>query len=152
MKLLPGIGIDKVKFGIRELELIALLGKPDLVIVDPEDEDENPVYQYNELYSRFTFYNDAEGKLGYMRCSSPLLDLDGCSIIDSELEKVKKMLPIAMDRWNKEKYFTFNAFFNEELWLTLHEEYGRVTGIELGVGFNEDDSYRWPKDEYSGST
>ena len=146
MKLKPSIGFDHIKFGMSELAVIALLGKPDLIKIDEDDEDQNIVYQYNALKVKLTFYTTENNQLAYIRTTNPNASINNIPIIDKPLDVVFNELNITKENWEEELYFSFNAYFNEERWLTLHEEYGRVTNIEMGTTFiGDSDEINWPK-------
>lgn len=142
----PSVGFDQVKFGMTELEVIALLGKPDLIKVDDNDEDQNIVYQYNDLKVKLTFYTNENNELSYIRTTNPNAGINNITIIDQPLNIVFNGLKISKNEWEEELYFSFNAYFNQEMWLTLHEEFGRVTNIEMGrIYINDKDEENLPK-------
>lgn len=84
----PSVGFDQVKFGMTELEVIALLGKPDLIAVDEDDDDQNIVYQYNDLKAKLTFYTNENNRLSYIRTTNPNAVINNINIIDQPLKKV----------------------------------------------------------------
>lgn len=146
MTIKPGIGINDIKFGMFENQVFNLIGKPSKIIIDEDDEDKNQVYQYDELKLRLTFYNEYKGKLGYIRVANPKIEINGNPIIGIQIEDVFKSYGIKIKDWNKENYFTFNCYFNENKWTTLNEEYGTVTDIEFGYLFDKKrEKPIWPK-------
>jgi hypothetical protein len=151
LEIILGKGISTISFGINQLELIAQLGKPDKIVFNSEEDQEeqndpDPVFQYNSLKSRFTFFNDSNGRLGYIRSTNPDLTFKGQKIIGQKIDIVKRDVFSILDKkWEIEEYFTFSAHFNEPNWLTISEEYDLVTQIELGVLFKENsDEFDWP--------
>lgn len=138
MILQPNVGIDNVHFGMTELEVIAILGEPNEILIDPEDEDKNPVYQYNSLKLRLTFYTSENNRLLYLRTTHPEVAINGFQIMDAEIDKALDALESDRSQWGIERYFSFNWYFLEEYWLTLHEEFGRVTQVEMGAKTIED--------------
>lgn len=73
MTIKPGVGINVIKFGMSENQILDLIGKPTKIIIDEDDDDKNPVYLYNELKLRLTFYTEYNGKFGYIRVANPKL-------------------------------------------------------------------------------
>jgi len=145
MKIKTGIGINEIKFGFTENQVLDLIGQPTLIKIDKEDEDKNRVYQYDKLKMKLTFYNEYDGKLGYIRTSNPKIEINGIRIIGIEIDKVFEVYGLKKEDWNKENYFTFNSYFNENIWTTLNEEYGVVTDIEYGFLFDESgENPIWP--------
>jgi hypothetical protein len=146
MTVKPGIGIDDLKFGMTEGQIVELIGKPTEIVFDEEDDDENPVYQYNELKLRLTFYSEYDKKFGYARVANPSVSVNGKPVIGIETDAVFEVFGLKEDKWIKEAYFTFNAYFNESIWTTLNEEYGVVNHIEFGYLFDESgEKPVWPK-------
>lgn len=144
MKLKPGIGIGDVKFGMTQEEVVKILGEPDRIRDDSEDE--NKLYlEYNEHKLRLTIYVDEEARLGYMMCSNPALTFNEEKIIDRKIEDAyNHVFSELVQNWLQEEYDTFYSYGDEEYWITLNVEYGRILALELGVPFNEDEEYQWP--------
>lgn len=129
------MGIGEVRFGMTTLEVMAVLGVPDVILVDEEDPDKNTVYQYNALQLRLTFYSNENNRLLYIRTTHPETTLEGIKIIHQPLLSVFEGLNTTKEEWGEALYFSFNWYFNEDRWLTLHEEYGRITHVEMGATF-----------------
>jgi len=138
VELRPTIGIGDVKFGMTELEVIAVLGEPDLILTDEEDEEQNPVFQYNDLKLRLTFYTSENNRLLYIRTTHPSTQIKGVSIIDQPLDSFIESVNTLRKDWGEERYFSFNVYFYEDWWLTLHEEFGKITQVEFGATFIDD--------------
>lgn len=146
MELRPGIGIGPVIFGLTPEEVIDTLGQPDRVGLDEEDEG-SLSYQYNHLRLRLTFYERTDGRLGYIRCAHPQLRYRHEKVIGNAVSKVQFLLRRSRKSWHFETYEFFEAYFDEQHWLTLNVEYGNVISIELGLPFDELGNYEWPDEE-----
>jgi hypothetical protein len=146
MEIKPNDGIDDVKFGMTELEVMAILGAPDLILSDPDDEEQNTVYQYNRLKLRLTFYTSENNRLLYIRTTHPSAQLKGLTIMDQDIEQFIRAIDTSKKDWGIEFYFSFNVYFYEDWWLTLHEEYGRITHVEFGAKTIEPWENRFAKD------
>ena len=142
MKVVLGRGIDEIKFGMSEKEVVALLGKADKVVIDEEDDD-NPVYQYNDKRLHLSFYVEEKGKLGYIRCSHPDLEYNGKKIIGEPVSKVLKEVFSDITDWEIDNFIIFDTYFSEEKWLELKVDFDIVTTIEIGVFVDEDGDYMW---------
>jgi len=141
IKLKKGIG--DFTFGMKAADVTAKLGKPDKIYEDEEDENEL-IYQYNKSKIKFTFYQEHEGKLGYIRCANPSLTYQGKAIIQAPADTViKDVFGSQIDDWQEEDYNSFATYISEEYWLVLNAEYDEVTDIELGVPFKNDEEYDW---------
>lgn len=144
MELFPGIGIGPVAFGLLPDEVIETLGQPDRVELD-EDYEDSLSYQYNHLKLRLTFYERTDGRLGYIRCAHPNLNYRSSKVIGQPINKAQYILKKSRRSWQLESYEFFDAYFNEQHWLTLNVEYGAVISLELGLPFDEVGNYIWPQ-------
>jgi hypothetical protein len=142
MEIRPKRGIGDFSFGMKAEEVIKKLGKPDKIYQDEDDENQL-LYQYNNSKLRLTFYQDHEGKLGYIRCANPSLSFKGKSVIDTPIEKVKEAFAPLIKKWDVEDYNSFVTYVSEEYWIVLNVEYEEVTDIELGVPYKNEDEYDW---------
>lgn len=142
MELKPGYGIDEILFGMKENDIISLLGQPDKIYTSEDDEDEC-FYQYNAQKLRLKFYLEEEGRLGYIYSSSPDLKYKGNSILHTPSSGFHELFQSKAADWSKDEYESLEIWFNESLWLTLNFEYDEVSEVEIGVLFKGDDEYDW---------
>ena len=144
MELKLGIGIDKIIFGLLESDITDMLGEPDKITTE-EDSETEVIYQYFDRRLSLTFYEEETGKLGYLRTSDPAVTYHGHPLVGRPIMDVLKAAFPALGDWDLEDYGSLEVYNFEDYWLVLNVEYGRITDIELGVLFNEDDTYNWPK-------
>mgnify|MGYP000046822430 CR=1 FL=1 len=146
MKLKLGKGIGKIIFGMSPKDVISILGKPDLILTDEDDEDQNPVYEYSALNLRCTFYTHKNKlKLSYLRCSNPALTYKGAKLIGASIKSIKKDVFGEKIKWRSEHYFSFSNHFNKKYWMNIHEEYQKVTNVEVGVPYKKKGTkLNWP--------
>jgi hypothetical protein len=141
MKINLKNGIEKLLFGMKQNDVIALYGKPDR---NYKDEDENVIFAYNKLKMRLTFYKDEEFKMGYIVASSTDLDLFGNKVIGKKISEVKKELASkGITKFTQEDFDTFENYFNEENWIILQTEFDEVVKFEIGAIINAKDEFDW---------
>jgi hypothetical protein len=141
MKINLKSGIDKLLFGMKQKDVVALYGKPSK---EYKDEDDHQILVYNELKMRLTFYQDEEFKLGYIVASSPNLELFGKKIIGKKIADVKKDLAAkSITKLTQEAFDTFENYFNEENWIILQTEFDEVVKFEIGAIINQKDEFDW---------
>ena len=141
MKIYPKNGIDKLLFGMKQNDVIALYGKPNR---NYKDEDDNVIFAYNALKMRLTFYLEEELKLGYIVASSPNLELFGNTIIGKKISEVKKELTTkGITKFTLEDFDTFENYFNEDNWFILQTEFDEVVKFEIGAIINAKDEFDW---------
>jgi hypothetical protein len=141
MKINPKNGIDKLLFGMKQNDVIALYGKPNR---NYKDEDENVIFAYNNLKMRLTFYQEEDFRLGYIVASSPELELFGNKIIGKNSNDAKKELATkGIAKFSLEDFDTFENYFNEENWFILQTEFDEVVKFEIGAIINAKDEFDW---------
>lgn len=141
MKINLKNGIDKIIFGMKQNDVIAIYGKPNR---NYKDEDDNVIFAYNSQKMRLTFYKDEAFKLGYIVASSGNLDLFGYKIIGRNIEDVKKDLAQkGITKFTQEDFDTFENYFNEENWIILQTEFDEVVKFEIGAIINDKDEFEW---------
>ena len=141
MKINLKNGIDKVLFGMKQKDVVALYGKP---TKEYKDEDGHQILVYNNLKMRLTFYHDEEFKLGYIVASSPALDLLGIKIMGQKIEDVKKQLEAKkITKFTQEEFDTFENYFNDENWIIFQTEFDDIVKFEIGAIINDKDEFEW---------
>jgi hypothetical protein len=141
MKINPKNGIDKLLFGMKQNDVIALYGKPNR---NYKDEDDNVIFAYNALKMRLTFYQEEEFKLGYIVASSSDLELFGNKVIGKKISEVKKELATkGITKFTQEDFDTFENYFNEDNWFILQTEFDEVVKFEIGAIINAKDEFDW---------
>jgi len=141
MKINLKNGIDKLLFGMKQNDVIALYGKPNR---NYKDEDDNLIFAYNAQKMRLTFYQDEDLKLGYIVASSPDLELLGNTIVGQKIREVKKELAAkGITKFTQEDFDTFENYFNEDNWFILQTEFDEVVKFEIGAIINAKDEFDW---------
>ena len=138
MKIDPKNGMDRLLFGMKENDVIALYGTPDKQF---EDEDANRIFLYYKEQLRLTFYEDEAFRLGYLITSNPNSVVLEKKVIGRNVEEVKQELPFTT--WEVEEFDSTENHFNESNWLVLQSEYGRIIRAEIGAIINDNDEFEW---------
>jgi len=141
MKINLKNGIDKLLFGMKQDNVIALYGKPDK---NYKDEDDNVIFLYNAHKLRLTFYVEEDFKLGYIVGSASDLEVFGLNLIGRSIADVKEDLATkGLTKWTEEAFDTFENSFNEDHWIILQAEFGEVVKVEVGAIINDEDEFDW---------
>ena len=141
MKINLKNGIDKLLFGMKQKDVVALYGKPNK---EYKDEDNNTILLYDNQKLRLTFYAEEDFKLGYIVGSGADLVVFGLPIIGRKIADVKKDLATkGITKWTEEAFDTYENFFNEAYWIILQSEFGEVVKIEVGAIINDEDEFDW---------
>jgi hypothetical protein len=141
MKINPKNGIDKLLFGMKQNDVIAIYGKPNR---NYKDEDDNVIFAYNSLKMRLTFYQEEALRLGYIVASSFELELFDHKIIGKKIEDVKKQLASkGITKFTQEDFDTFENYFNEDNWIILQTEFDEIVKFEIGAIINDKDEFDW---------
>ena len=141
MKINLKSGIDKLLFGMKQNDVIAIYGKPNK---NYKDEDDNLILVYNKLKMRLTFYIEEDLKLGYIVASGNDLELNGSPIINKKISEVKsELLKSNITKFTQESFDTFENYFNEDHWFILQTEFDEVVKFEIGAIINTKDEFDW---------
>lgn len=141
MKINLKSGIDKLLFGMKQTDVIAIYGKPNK---EYKDEDDNLILAYNTLKMRMTFYKEEEFRLGYIVASSPNLEIYGNTIIGKNINDVKAALTQkGIAKFTQEAFDTYENYFNEDHWIILQTEFDEVVKFEIGAIINDKDEFDW---------
>ena len=141
MKINLKNGIDKLIFGMKQNDVIALYGKPNR---NYKDEDDNVIFAYTSLKMRLTFYKEEDFRLGYIVASSSELELFGNKLIGRKISDAKKDLSQkGLVKFTQEDFDTFENYFNEENWIILQTEFDEIVKVEVGALFNDKDEFDW---------
>ena len=138
MKINPKNGVDKLLFGMKQKDVIAIYGNPDKQL---DDDDNNVIFLYNLLKLRLTFYEDEAFKLGYMITSNEEATLLDKKIMGRNIIEVKNELPFKT--WEQEDFDSTENHFNESNWLILQSEFNEIIRIEIGAIINDNDEFDW---------
>lgn len=140
-------GLGDIKFGMKEDEVIAQLGKPDKTILDEEYDEIQLSYYYNDLKLTLSFFNKSEGKLGYIKSSNPHLTYKNEKIIGMNINLIKDRLFKNISEWEFNEYGDFDKYWADHLqqyWIAMDVEYEVVTHFEFGVPLKNNEEYDWP--------
>jgi hypothetical protein len=141
MKINPKVGIDKLIFGMKQNDVVAVYGNPDKQY---KDDDGNIIFLYNSKKLRLTFYEDENFKLGYLLSSNPELELFSENIIGREIKKIEQMLTNkGIKPLEIENFDTVDNYFNESNWMIFQVEYNEIIRFELGATINDKDEFDW---------
>ena len=134
-------GIDNLLFGMKEQDVIKVLGKPD---TQYKDEEENVVFMYNSRKLRLIFYKEEGFKLGYITTTEASVKLFGTALIGKNWSEIFPIL-----EKNKLKSFETDtiegmmSYFNEDNWIFFHVDYNEIVKVEVGAVFSDKDEFDW---------
>ena len=134
----PKNGIDKLLFGMKQKDVIAIYGNPDKQF---EDDDKNVIFLYYPSKLRLTFYEDEDFRLGYIITSNAAAILFDKKIIGRNVAEVMQELPFKS--WEQEDFDSTENHFNESNWLILQSEFRIIIRVEIGAIINDNDTFDW---------
>ncbi|MCK5148085.1 hypothetical protein KAR48_15115 [bacterium] len=146
MQINIGTGLNNINFGIKQEQLIALLGEPDKINPLDQEQEGKVIVYYNDLRAKFKFDKDEEMKLYAIEVFHPEALLFGEKLIDkSSMEIIEALKAKGYEKLAYENYKTFNTIFCETIWMTFQFEFDLLTGIEFSPLFDENEQIVWPK-------
>ena len=144
MELKPKIGIDNLVFGMSQKDIVGILGEPNRTFQLDDFDDNEMVWEWNEKMLRLTFYKEENDRFGYLRTMHPDLNYNGKKILNLPPKFVKENIFSELKQWDKNEFDFDTLYFNEQYWLNLTCQYGRVIELEMGVPFKNEEDYDWP--------
>ncbi len=95
MELTPGTGLEKIKFGMTEPDIIAMLGEPsisELIEYSPAEKEKSSKLYYHNVQIYLTFDFEDEYKLGTITIVGHGHTLFGRDLYNLPLESVKRFI------------------------------------------------------------
>lgn len=135
MIISPKQGVDSILFGMKQKDVIEMIGMPNKKF---EDEEGNIVTIYNHSRLVLTFYEEENFKLGYITCANQEAILYDKKIIGTLAGDLKNTIP-KIKKWELEDFDTFEHYFEEDNWLILVAEFDMITKIEIGATIKNDE-------------
>lgn len=142
MEVIPGIGTDKIRFGITESEAIDVLGSPDKTYITDEGCKR---LQFNLLRIELSFEPENENRLGWIEVHNPELLLGGRKLIGTQQQEVLNFVSELLNESPEiEDYGSFLSVSYDEHWVELQFQFGCLDCINVGVSYDESENPKWP--------
>jgi len=142
LKITLGCGIELVSFGATETEILLSLGEPDKAYFT---DGECKRLQYNKLLLELSLEPDNDNRLGWLEVHNPEVELFGSKLIGKSFAQVEVILKDKLSESQTiEDYGSFISVTYDDLWLELNFEFDRLTNINFGVLYGDNDTVLWP--------
>jgi len=142
VEIIPGIGTDKVHFGITEAEAVSILGSPDKTYKTDEGCRR---LQFNLLRIELSFEPENEYRLGWIEVHDPKLLLGGRKILGATQKEVLEFVTELLGEQPEiEDYGSFLSASYDEHWVELQFQFGSLCCVNFGVLYDDLDSPKWP--------
>ncbi|MDJ1184343.1 hypothetical protein [Roseofilum casamattae] len=147
MEIILGVGIAKLRstellFGLTEAQAREILGPPDKSYTT---EFGCQRLQFNEVMLKLSFEPDNDNLLGWIEVHNLQAILFGKKIVGQPKKAVLEIAAKELGQPSEfEDYGSFESAFYEEQWLELHFEFGRLTNLNFGVLYSEENRALWP--------
>lgn len=130
MEVLPGVGIDKIKFEISQEKLIGILGKPSkMVNIEMINEIQ---YIYNDLLTTVHYWLENGNGIFSIQSSNTKLRIWGQEIIGIDRDSVIKMFAErGLSKIEYEDYGLFEVICYEEIGIDLKIKFNIVQSISM---------------------
>jgi hypothetical protein len=142
LKITLGCGIELVSFGATENEVKSLLGEPDKVYFTDSDCKR---LQYNDLLIELSLEPDNENRLGWLEIHNPDAELFGSRLIGKSFAEIEAFLKSKLEGTPTiDDYGSSISVNYDDQWLELQFEFDRLTNINFGVLYSDNDIVLWP--------
>lgn len=141
MEILLAKGLDNIRFGQTEDEIISQLGEPDKAYLL----DESKRLQFFELQVEFSFESEQDNRLGWIEVHSSEAVLFGQKFIGESREKVLSVVSSQIaDEPEVDDYGSFECYLYEKYELELQFKFNRLSSINFGFIWLDNDTPDWP--------
>jgi hypothetical protein len=142
MEIVIGVGIGNLLFGLTESRVRDLLGSEDKSY---ETDFGCRRLQFDDEMLELSFEPDNDGLLGWIEVHKPEATLFGHKLLSQPKHRVLELLETELGQPSEyEDYGGFDTAFYEEQWLELHFRFGRLTNLNIGVLYGNDNEPLWP--------
>jgi hypothetical protein len=144
MQIQIGKGIDNILFGMNEDELINLLGTPDKIVVD-DDQESKDLYYYNlKLGLKIEPLND--NRLGWIEILNKGASWGNINPWELDREVLLELLSKSLgETFELDDYGRMESYSFNKNWVELQYQFGELSSFNFGVLYGEDDEPLWPK-------
>lgn len=144
MKIIPGTGIDKITFGMKQSEVIEILGEPDEI--EEVDQDDNIQFvHYDEAALSFSFDGHESWKLTTIVAAHEDSTLFSKKIFDLSLAELESELKKNGSKHNVvEENEDQASIESEDLEMIFWFENGELMEIQWGPFFADENHIVWP--------
>lgn len=152
-EILPGTGLDNLRFGLGRDQVKAVLGEPDEIEQFEDEESEeviNEAWHYDEVELSLSFDAEEDWKLSTISVSNDQFTLNGTVIVGMLQEDLTKILDdqemnYEIEEWNNESDEDIQIVVSApersiNFWFTE----GKVSEVQWGPLYTADDETIWP--------
>lgn len=142
MNIVLGYGIDNIVFGLREPNLVKLLGPANKRTVT---ESGNIDLQYYQSKLILKIEPENEERLGWIVVRNRQSRMLGINPWLMERTELLALLATALNQgYEFSDYDSMESYFFDNRWLELQYELGDLTSISFGVPYTDNDEPLWP--------
>jgi hypothetical protein len=92
-----------------------------------------------------SFEPENDGLLGWIEVHNPEAIIFGHKLLLQPKHRILELLATELGQPSEcEDYGSFDTAFYKEQWLELHFHFGRLTNLNFGVLYGEDNETLWP--------
>jgi len=142
MEILPGKGWDKLKFGMTEKDLEKILGPPDEM--DRDTEDQLNYHHYDDLTASFTFDGTEGGKLSTIVVADGKSTLFGEDVFVLSIDEIKRLLKNQGCKSISVEGEGEKVLEAEELEMIFWFENDELMEVQWGPFFADEEQILWP--------
>lgn len=145
MQIEIGRGLGKILFGMTEQEIYQVLGKPDKIYIEEDEDGKDLDLQYFQHQIVLKIESDNDQRLGWIEVHNKNIHFPWCNpwVLD-RIELLINMTEMLGEECILEDYGHMECYFFEENWVELQFCLGELKCINLGVFYGDNDVTLWP--------
>lgn len=152
-EIIPGTGLDELKFGLTRDEVKQQFGEPDEIEqYADEDTDEvlNEAWHYDDLELSISFDKDENWKMSTISVSDASFKIAGKEVIGLTKEELDAFISAndfgngEMEEWSIDDEETQHVLTIEDKSINFWFNQGKVSEIQWGPLYDSEDNTIWP--------
>ena len=151
--IIPGVGINELKFGLQKSDVKSLLGTPDEFEKYSYTNDENnltEVWYYDDLGLDVSFDDDDDWKLGLISIESNAYNLFDFIPIGLSIDKIKEQLKkhgvndLIYEDWSNVESPLHELLSSEKLGINFWFDEEKCNEIQCSPLYIDENTIDWP--------
>ena len=137
MNAILGKGLDSIKFGLLEKEVVSLLGQADARYIDESTND--VILRYNSLKIYISFSKDDDYRLSDIEVYNKKLLLFDVLVFNLSVVKLLKLFKEKIGEYEFDDYESLEtySFYGECGYINVDIKFNELVSVEFGV-YNEE--------------
>ncbi len=140
-----GVGVCGIKLGMESEDIIKILGMPDKINIDEDDDTYEQMFIYNKQMMTVWFERSNKLRATLIQCFSPDVKVFGEKVfMKSKKTIIEFMKKNGFSKYEEMEEVTEEALYYEDISAWFNFEFDRLSYIEFTMLTGNGDNIYWP--------